>query len=174
MTHKTGNFKKFSVFINMLSTALTQGSGGGSGSEQKQQKSHSVIIDLLTKADLEMLKARKTGRPVATLPSVQRNTTKRYVILTYIVEFDRVHYPLPLKYEATPDPAALQNTIRRLRRELEDSRSQQMLQSKVETDTRRKKKEEEETHAACTVELELLTHTHTHTTLLRIILACIL
>src|SRR3546814_3034147 len=40
---------------------------------------------------------------------------KRYLILTYTVEFDRVHYPLPLAYEEDPNPAALKATIRRLR-----------------------------------------------------------
>jgi hypothetical protein len=35
------------------------------------------------------------------------------LILTYVVEFDRVHYPLPLKHEAVPNPVALQKTIRR-------------------------------------------------------------
>ena len=44
---------------------------------------------------------------------------KRYLILTYAAEFDRVHYPLPLIFEEHPDTAALQATIRRLRAELD-------------------------------------------------------
>ena len=40
---------------------------------------------------------------------------KRYLILTYAAEFDRVHYPLPLMYEEYPDPEDLKRTIVRLR-----------------------------------------------------------
>merc|ERR1712070_1342405 len=47
ITHKTGNFKKFPVFLKMLSSSLTQ-------------ESDSVFIDLLTYDDLEMLKNRKS------------------------------------------------------------------------------------------------------------------
>lgn len=75
ITHKTGNYKKFGVFVKMLLTALAR-------------DSDSVFIDLLTNSDLvrgncfsnlamkkglsdcccagkqEMLKARKTGQPL--------------------------------------------------------------------------------------------------------------
>lgn len=39
ITHKTGNFKKFAVFVRMLLSAL-------------QQRSDSVFVDLLTYSDL--------------------------------------------------------------------------------------------------------------------------
>lgn len=42
------------------------------------------------------------------------------MILTYVVEFDKVHYPLPLNYEENPDPVTLKATIRRLRIELDE------------------------------------------------------
>lgn len=58
-----------------------------------------------------------------TLRVVCGSQMKRYLILTYTVEFDRVHYPLPLAYEEDPNPAALKATIRRLRQELESTRS---------------------------------------------------
>jgi len=35
--------------------------------------------------------------------------------MTYAVEFDRVHYPLPLLHDDNPSPEALQKTIRRLK-----------------------------------------------------------
>ena len=38
----------------------------------------------------------------------------------YAVEFDRVHYPLPLAYCETPSPGALLRTIRRLKKEKRD------------------------------------------------------
>lgn len=47
---------------------------------------------------------------------------KRYLILTYAVEFDRVHYPLPLAFEDLPTLEGLQRTVRRLRAELAETR----------------------------------------------------
>ncbi len=76
MTSKTGNFKKFAVFIRMLSSALSR-------------TSDVVFIDLLTSADLELLKARKSGAPSASSTS-SATSNKRYLILTYMVEFDRL------------------------------------------------------------------------------------
>ncbi len=40
----------------------------------------------------------------------------RYLILTYRVEYDRVHYPLPLSFEEVPSVSSLQRVIRRLRK----------------------------------------------------------
>jgi len=107
ITGKTGNFKKYPVFVKMLLSAITE-------------ESESVFVDLLTYADLEMLKNRK-GRSQAAPPSRAHppGNNKRYLILTYAAEFDRVHYPLPLLFEENPEPAALQATIRRLRSEVE-------------------------------------------------------
>lgn len=48
LTHKTGNFKQFHIFVSMLESAVTQ-------------SSESVSLDLLTYADLESLRQRKTG-----------------------------------------------------------------------------------------------------------------
>jgi hypothetical protein len=39
----------------------------------------------------------------------------RYVILSYIVEFDKIHYPLPLNYEDNNDLDTLKGTIIKLR-----------------------------------------------------------
>ncbi len=54
---------------------------------------------------------------VTSVPSTPaNNNTKRFLILTYRVEYDRVHYPLPLALEEAPSCASLQRVIRRLRR----------------------------------------------------------
>uniref|UniRef100_A0A3P9D8V3 Centrosomal protein CCDC61 n=1 Tax=Maylandia zebra TaxID=106582 RepID=A0A3P9D8V3_9CICH len=95
LTRKTGNFKQFPIFCSMLESAV-------------RKTSDSVTLDLLTYADLELLRNRK--------PSAL--TAKRYLILIYTVEFDRIHYPLPLPYVGKPDPAVLQKEIRALRAEL--------------------------------------------------------
>ncbi|XP_052027926.1 centrosomal protein CCDC61 isoform X1 [Apodemus sylvaticus] len=106
LTHKTGNFKQFSIFCNMLESALTQ-------------SSESVTLDLLTYTDLESLRSRKLGgRPGAMAPRSAQLNSKRYLILIYSVEFDRIHYPLPLPYQGKPDPVVLQGIIRSLKEEL--------------------------------------------------------
>ena len=72
ITHKAGNFKKFSVFSKMLSAALTE------------EKDSVLYVDLLTYSDLELLKARKHGgnnNLTRNPQAIQSN--KRYVILTY-------------------------------------------------------------------------------------------
>ncbi|XP_042653240.1 centrosomal protein CCDC61 [Tyto alba] len=108
LTHKTGNFKQFGIFCSMLESALTQ-------------SSESVSLELLTYADLETLRSRKMGasaRPP--LSAASPLSAKRYLILVYSVEFDRIHYPLPLPYAGGPDPAAL---LRALREELAQLRT---------------------------------------------------
>ncbi|XP_042634901.1 centrosomal protein CCDC61 isoform X3 [Cyprinus carpio] len=92
-----------------------------SGEESSIQPSgESVTLDLLTYSDLELLRNRKAGvvgRPRAQ-PQSPALSAKRYLILIYTVEFDRIHYPLPLPYLGKPDPAELQREIRALRSEL--------------------------------------------------------
>jgi hypothetical protein len=118
ISHKAGNLKKFSVFTKMLSSSFSK-------------DNESVFVDILTFTDLELLKARKTGaKPSSsTAPSASngRQYQKRYVILTYSAEFDRVHYPLPLAFEETPNVPALRRNIARLRRQLQDKSNQEAL-----------------------------------------------
>ena len=119
VTSKTGSFKKYGVFIRMLITAV-------------QQTSDSVVVDLLTFADLEELKSRRAATSSAAQkpagPQAQpalsglQPSNKRYLILTYAAEFDRVHYPLPLAYEERPDPERLKGLIRQLRLQLTEVR----------------------------------------------------
>ncbi|XP_031712835.1 centrosomal protein CCDC61 isoform X2 [Anarrhichthys ocellatus] len=107
LTRKTGNFKQFPIFCSMLESAV-------------RKMSDSVTLDLLTYADLELLRNRKAGvvgRPHGHQQSSVL-TAKRYLILIYTVEFDRIHYPLPLPYVGKPDPAALQKEVRALKAEL--------------------------------------------------------
>ena len=117
ITKKTGNFKRFAVFVKMLRKALAA-------------QSPSVFVDLLTTADLEALKSRRgssklgSGSVSSSLDAAAgKSAGKRYLILTYTAEFDKTHYPLPLAYEATPNPASMQRTVNRLRRELRAAQS---------------------------------------------------
>ena len=116
LTQKTGNFKQFGVFVSMLKAAVAR-------------SSESVTLDLLTYADLEALRGQKFGHtsyrgvsPAAKVPLGQQQKqlqSKRYLILTYSVEFDRIHYPLALPYAGKLDPVVLLDTIRKLRMELQ-------------------------------------------------------
>ncbi|XP_062502740.1 centrosomal protein CCDC61-like [Corticium candelabrum] len=112
LTQKTGNFKQFHVFVDMLKSVVTK-------------TSSSVSLDLMTFSDLEQLRSHqghKSRQPVS--KPVPHVANKRYLILTYTVEFDRVHYPLPLPYIGKPDPAVQQTTIRKLRSELANLKRQ--------------------------------------------------
>lgn len=134
-------YKKCTYYV-YLSLVFIGTNGGGFG----LQTSDSVTLDLLTYADLELLRNRKAGVVSRPRSSQQPSalTAKRYLILIYTVEFDRsalnssggrvghrpvltcldlscvcrIHYPLPLPYLGKPDPAALQKEIRTLRAEL--------------------------------------------------------
>ncbi|KAG6587209.1 viable flagellar protein number 3 [Phytophthora cinnamomi] len=111
LTRQTGNSKRFPVFVQMLLTAL-------------HRRSDAVFVDLLTAADLDLYRQRKLqpGTAVERLTSAagaaSSSSGKRFLILTYAVEFDRVHYPLPLTPELSPSPEVLQRTIRRLKQAL--------------------------------------------------------
>lgn len=75
------------------------------------------------------MRSRKASSPSASGAGVSSSAAggphsrKRYLILTYTVEFDRVHYPLPLAFEDEPSAESMQRTIRRLRRDLAEQRS---------------------------------------------------
>lgn len=90
-----------------------------------EKDNDSVTVDILSFTDLEMKKAQKRGgsgvavRSTAAAPSANtHDLKKRYVILTYMSEFDKAHYPLPLKFEDEPNYPALRRTIARLRRKI--------------------------------------------------------
>jgi hypothetical protein len=114
ITHRTGNFKPFSVFVKMLASAF-------------DSDNHAVSLDLLTGEDLEALRQAsgvntntKSGKTPTGFQS------KRYLILTYQGEFDKVHYPMALSYCEVDDVGDLKRTIVRLREEMEGIRRNQV------------------------------------------------
>ncbi|KAL2629331.1 hypothetical protein R1flu_014017 [Riccia fluitans] len=113
ITHRAGNLKSFKVFVEMLKAAF-------------HRKSTALLVDLLTYQDLEKLVVTRRTDDSYSTPSCRRAlaTEKRYLILTYVAEFDRVHYPLPLMYEEDADPGALKRCIQRLRSEIERMKAQ--------------------------------------------------
>lgn len=77
----------------MLRSALRQEGGG-------------VHLDVLTYADLETLKKRKTasatGRPQPAAQAATTGSDKRYLILTYVSQFERCALPVRLPYTPIP------------------------------------------------------------------------
>jgi coiled-coil domain-containing protein 61 len=111
ITHKTGSFKRFGVFASMIRGAIL-------GS------SDSLSLDLLTASDLELLKSKRLRAPApadgaAAPPSA---SSKRYLIITYVAEYDRVHYPLPLAFERPLSAEQMRGQMRELRAELDAMR----------------------------------------------------
>jgi coiled-coil domain-containing protein 61 len=82
------------------------------------QSSDSVYVDILTFADLEALRS-KAARKAPSTSSSSKDNNKRYLILTYAAEFDKVNYPLPLSFVDEPSVQDLQGTVLRLRAELQ-------------------------------------------------------
>ncbi len=112
IAQKTGNYKNFDTFVKMLCTAL-------------EGKSDTVYVDLLTYGDLQLLRSKKNAASGMATDNAKKKSkeasNKRYLILTYAVEFDRVHYPLPLVFNLEPDVSSLKRTIQRLRRSMAQS-----------------------------------------------------
>jgi len=111
ITQRTGNAKKFDVFVRMMLSALAQ-------------ESDSVYIDVLTARDLEMLRRRNANPQGPPTTSTAGISDKRYLILTYRAEFDKVHYPLPLPPDDRSEEETLRALVLRLRGELAEARRQ--------------------------------------------------
>jgi hypothetical protein len=87
IARKTGSYKKFATFAGMLAKALE---GGG----KAREGGSALSLDVLTPGELKALSGGGGGGAGA---GKGAQGGKRYVILTYVSEYDRVHYPLPLK-----------------------------------------------------------------------------
>eukprot|EP00727_Mastigamoeba_balamuthi_P009536 m51a1_g5204 hypothetical protein (554) ;mRNA; r:216984-219488 len=142
VTHRTGSFKEFGVFVRMLRAAL-------------RGDSDAVRADLLTYHDLEDL-ASEGGATQQQAASTQVGGSspadsdnilahsaaaatlrlrRRYLIVTYAGEFDSVSYPLPLAYEA-PTLESMTEALRRLREQLRDLQGREERLRQTEDDNR--------------------------------------
>lgn len=86
------------------------------------KESSSVSVDLFTYDDLESLRRKRqgqTGPSNVVQPSNVQLANKRYLILTYNAEYDRIYYPLSLPYCGKPNPVDLMEKIRQLKAENE-------------------------------------------------------
>ncbi|CAF0876497.1 unnamed protein product [Brachionus calyciflorus] len=118
LTKKTGNFKSFPIFVNMLKTAL-------------KKNSSSVTVDLLTYSDLEALRSKKTNSMSdgSTLNFNSQHNNKRFLILTYNVEFDRINYPLQLNYQGKTNVNFLVDTIKKLKNVIKSYETQNEIKN---------------------------------------------
>lgn len=76
---------------------------------------------MFTYDDLESLRKKRQGQSVHSTthhqPTNIQLANKRYLILTYNAEYDRIYYPLSLPYCGKPDPVQLMQQIRQLKAE---------------------------------------------------------
>ena len=112
MTRKTGNFKRFIVFLEMLVAGM-------------KRRDQSVPLDVMTYDDIQSMAKLPTKenaldqrRKKSIHGKSTKNQKRRYLVLSYAAAYDRVHYPLPLDEDASdenqPDNAVLDMTDVRL------------------------------------------------------------
>lgn len=106
ITNKAGSFKSFEVFIKMLMSGLSK-------------ESENVLVDLLSYKDLENMRNKKSNN--SSNVSDSQNTdlsiiNKKYLIISYTNEFEKVHFPLPISYLIQPEISYTLRTIERLKK----------------------------------------------------------
>lgn len=138
ITNKAGSYKSFQIFIKMLMSALSK-------------ESESVFIDLLSFRDLEQIKMKKMQgnslresfnsnesqmnfNKINAMNNSNSNSlndinrmNKRYFIISFSNEFEKVHYPLPLQYISTPENEMLIRTIQRMKKNIQTNTSNTTL-----------------------------------------------
>lgn len=83
LTSKTGNTKSFPVFCKLLTAAL-------------QTKNPSLHLDFYSYSDLESIR-----KGTSKLSNSFKPSKKKYLIISYITDFEKVHYPLPVLLQET-------------------------------------------------------------------------
>ncbi|CAF0840851.1 unnamed protein product [Adineta ricciae] len=124
MTAKTGNYKPFHVFIEMLENSI-------------KKTSPSVSLDFLASTDLDMIRKKRNEE-------TKRSSTKRYLILIYKTEYDSTNYVLSLRYSDKSVPINPTDRIHQLTIE------NQLLKSQLCSDTERSDVQLEHLHLSNT------------------------
>ncbi|KAJ3140431.1 Coiled-coil domain-containing protein 61 [Physocladia obscura] len=98
---KTGNFKRFAVFCEMLLAALDAQNLVVNSSAANP----TVSLDLITGADLSPPNVNANHANTDFVSDIVLHD-RIYLVLTYSAAFDRVHYPLPLQLvQSLPPPS---------------------------------------------------------------------
>lgn len=111
ITNKAGSFKSFEVFVKMLMSGLAN-------------ETESVLVDLLSYKDLEMMRNKKNNNSNSNNNLNESNSmntdlsiiNKKYLIISYQNEFEKVHYPLPLSFILQPEVSFTLRTIERIKK----------------------------------------------------------
>lgn len=84
ITQRANHEKSYADFVKIFLIAL-------------EQKSRRIYIDFLNFQDIQMFKAKRSNNEEAIKKASSTDAlqnTKRYVILTYMTEYDKAHFPL--------------------------------------------------------------------------------
>ncbi|ORY54934.1 hypothetical protein LY90DRAFT_702177 [Neocallimastix californiae] len=115
LLRKQETLKKFSIFIEMLFSAI-------------KMSSKTVALDLLTLEDVQKLKENSDeNERIGTADSNRSNKSSRkklFLILTYSAAFDRVHYPLPLTFQGFEDEMDSIAVVEKLEKEIENLKNE--------------------------------------------------
>jgi hypothetical protein len=108
MSSKAGSHKSFPIFIKMLFTGFSKQSDG-------------VKIDLIGANNIEQMRSNRndnlnTSNLSNTTVSDFAKSQKKYLIISYSSEFEKVNFPLPLSFITNPPTEIVKRTIDRLRK----------------------------------------------------------
>lgn len=109
ITKKAGSFKTFEVFLKMLMSGLAK-------------ETENVLIDLLSYKDLEMMRNKKSNNTTSNSINESNSNVdlstlnKKYLIISYTNEFEKVHFPLPISFVIQPEISLTLRTIERLKK----------------------------------------------------------
>ena len=114
ITRKTGKERSYQTFIQMLIGTV------------KEEKGFSQFyLDILGFQDLQLLKAKKGDDPFQQQQQTKNN--KKYLILTHVMNGQKVHYPLPLNPVETGaymmDKETMQRMVKRMSQTLTEFKS---------------------------------------------------
>jgi len=84
LTKKTGSYKDYNTFVNMIAAAVTNPGAGD------------CTLQLLSPSDLDALRVQNQARPSRQLGD------RRYLLLVYQNQFEKTHFPLSLLPEPIP------------------------------------------------------------------------
>ena len=116
LTSKTGSMKSYTTFCKLLVAAL-------------QGKNPALHVDFYSYQDLETIRNGSSTLAVSTRPS-----KKKYLIISYLTDFEKAHYPLPLIIQDLPaekDSTISKNSAEILSENLKLKQENHMLQKKL-------------------------------------------
>jgi coiled-coil domain-containing protein 61 len=104
---KLKSYKPYHVILKMITSALGK-------------ETDAVIVELLSYQDLEALKMKRSNNSMNDSTYSEQGREKKmnqkYLIITYMNEFEKLNIPLTMEYLRDPDKDCFSRTIERLRK----------------------------------------------------------